>query len=655
MSTALVLTAIFLAAVSGVPALFRKPSKTRRVSPESMLMGLASLVGLAGAAAAFLPGAGRVAVALPWGIAGGPFLAAVDPLSGLFLGPLFIVAGAGAFYGDAYWSECARPSWRRLRLFYGIVTGAIGLVLVARNFLLFLGAWEVMALGAFFLISTEWSDPKARRAGLLYLMTTHVGTLCLFGLFSLLFRATGTFAFVPLEVGVAGTAAGRAIFWLSISAFGLKAGLMPLHFWLPGAHAVAPSHVSALMSGVLIKTGIYGLVRVFSLVPDPPLAWGETVFLLGAVSGVLGVAFALGQHDLKRLLAYHSVENIGIITMGIGLGLVGRTLGIQAWVVLGMAGGLLHVVNHGLFKSLLFLGAGSVLHATGTREMDRMGGLLKVLPITGASFLLGAVAICGLPPLNGFVSEWFLYLGLLDGISRPASAWPWGALAVPVLALIGALALACFVKAFGVVFLGEPRRTVLHPAPEAPAMAWPMITLAAICVFLGLAPALMPPLLDPVVAVAAALPSSALPSLAAKAALKPLSAFVAALALLLAAGLAVALRSVAAARKDGTWACGYAAPKPSMQYTSSSFASWTVGLFRWALRPVAPAPLLARPFAKPSHFESHVDDTVLHWLLLPVFRAGARLASWGRLFQQGRIQIYLVYVFLTIVVLMFRV
>lgn len=660
MSTSVVLTAALVAALSGLPSLARRPRSTGP-SPETCLMGIAALLGLTGVVLAFFPGT-RGAVDIPWGIAGGPFQASVDPLSGLFLGPLFVVSAAGAFYGDVYWSETLHPSWRRLRVFYGILTGSLVIVFSARNFLLFLGAWEVMALSAFFLISTEWNDGKARRAGLLYLLATHVGTLCLFGLLALLFRANGSFVIGPLPAGLAATGTGKAIFWLAVVAFGLKAGLMPFHFWLPGAHAAAPSHVSALMSGVLIKSGIYGLLRVQSLFPDPPRAWGETVLLLGIVSGILGVAFALGQHDLKRLLAYHSVENIGIIAIGVGLGLVGRSLENPAWVVLGFGGALLHVVNHGLFKSLLFLGAGSAVRASGTREMDRMGGLLRVVPISGACFLVGAVAISGLPPLNGFVSEWFLYLGLLDGIGKPAaSIWPWGSLAVPALALIGALALACFVKAFGIVFLGESRTPAPRGADEPASMWVPMATLAVLCFVIGLAPMLVTPILDQAIAISAGAqgpvpgPHLPLPPLAAAATLRPLSAFLIGLALVLIASAIAVRRLTRDARRDVTWSCGYALPGPTMQYTSSSFAGWTVGLFRWALLPVTPANQLSRPFAKPFRFASHVNDAVLHRLLIPVFQAGVKLAIWGRRFQQGQIQIYLFYVALTIVILLFQV
>ena len=282
-----------------------------------------------------------------------------------------------------------------------------------------------------------------------------------------------------------------AIFVLALVGFGLKAGIMPLHVWLPGAHANAPSHVSAIMSGVMIKMGIYGLVRVLVLLPTPPLAWGYVLLGLGVVSGVLGVAFAVGQHDLKRLLAYHSIENIGIIVIGLGLALIGRTLDRADWIVLGLGGALLHVWNHALFKSLLFLSAGSVIHATGTREIDRLGGLAKAMPRTSLAFLVGAVAICGLPPLNGFVSELLIYLGLFGtlGIGE-GGACPMAAFAAPALALIGGLAVACFVKVFGVVFLGTARsEDARHAHESAWSMLGPMGVLMGCCLFIGLFPA----------------------------------------------------------------------------------------------------------------------------------------------------------------------
>src|SRR5262249_7376243 len=309
---------------------------------------------------------------------------------------------------------------------------------------------------------------------------------------------SGSFALNPLDPDHLSPGLTTAIFVLALIGFGLKAGIMPLHVWLPSAHANAPSHVSAIMSGVLIKMGIYGLVRVTSLLPTPPLEWGTGVLGLGVVSGVLGVAYAVGQHDLKRLLAYHSIENIGIIVMGLGLAMIGRSLGRADWVLLGLSGGLLHVWNHALFKALLFLSAGSVIHATHTREIDRFGGLAKNMPRTAIFFLIGAVAICGLPPLNGFVSEFLIYLGLFSTLGN-GNGWSFAAVAfaAPALALIGALAVACFVKVYGTVFLGTARTEQAdHVRESPPNMICPMAVLAACCFFIGMAPLVLTPILN---------------------------------------------------------------------------------------------------------------------------------------------------------------
>jgi hydrogenase-4 component B len=403
------------------------------------------------------------------------------------------------------------------------------------------------------------------------------------------------------------------------------------------------------MSGVLIKTGVYGLARTAAGFDHPPLWWGGTVLALGAVSAVLGVAFAIGQHDLKRLLAWHSVENIGIIFMGLGLALIGRAAGRPELVLLGLAGALLHVWNHGLFKALLFLGAGAVIHATGTRELDRLGGLLKRMPLTALLFLVGAVAICGLPPLNGFVSELFLYLGLLRAAATHDGRWWLGAaFAAPALALVGGLAVACFVKVCGAVFLGEPRTQAAAQAHEAPRlMLGPMAALALACFAIGLAPALAAPVLDAAASVfgVTARLGAAVPLGALTTAGLVLLATVAALG----AALAWRVRGAAAAP---TWDCGYAAPSARMQYTASSLAQTLVGLFSFALRPHASRPKLAGPFPVSAAFRSHVPDPVLDGLVLPGARHVARAFESLRFLQDGNAQAYLGYILLTLVLLL---
>ena len=329
----------------------------------------------------------------------------LDNISALFLVLLSVVAGAAAVYASEYWPDVSHPqSARAGRTWWSAMVATLALVLLVSNGLHFLIAWELFTLCAYFLITLDRQRGEVRSAGWLYLGASHAATLALFAFFALLAARTGSWELGPMQSAAQQHADLAPLFWLALFGFGLKAGLFPLHIWLPSAHANAPSHVSAILSGVTIKMGIYGLVRFSGWLPMPAGA-GWVVATLGVTSAVLGVAFALGQHDLKRLLAYHSVENIGIILIGLGFALIAVRSGNAAWGRLALAGGLLHIWNHGLFKALLFLGAGSVLHATGTREMSQLGGLWRTMPWTASLFALGAMAISGLPPLNGFVSD----------------------------------------------------------------------------------------------------------------------------------------------------------------------------------------------------------------------------------------------------------
>ena len=654
MSDGLVLAGILVVGTSGVPGLFAdgRGRACERYAAAAMVGG--GVLGIAGAVLALVQG-GSGGLAFPWSVPGGAFEVRVDALSALFLVQVFLLAGCGAVYGLAYWRQADHPATgRKLRAFYGVLAAGMALLVVAQQGLLFLAGWEVMALSAFVALTVEDRDPRVRESGYVYLASTRVGTLCLFAAFGVLYTVAGGLRFVVLPAGIATGAAGTAIFALAAVGFGIKAGVMPLHLWLPGAHANAPTHVSAIMSGVLIKTGIYGLLRVTSLFPDPPLWWGGTLLAAGAVSGVAGVAFAIGQHDLKRLLAYHSVENIGIICLGLGLALVGRTLGRPELVVLGVAGGVLHVLNHGLFKGLLFLSAGAVVHTLGTREIDVMGGLLKRMRWSGLAFLIGAVAICGLPPLNGFVSELFVYLGFARALTLPGPTWMAGAAAAAALALIGGLALACFAKVFGAVFLGEPRTERAAGAHEAPAaMLAPMGVLAAGCVAIGLFPGLAAPALDLAARAWAPELGASLPRLGALAPLGMVSAGAAALLLAVAVLWWLLHRAARAAPRElPTWDCGYAAPDAHMQYTASSFADTLVGLFAFLLRPRARRPHLSGTFPQQAHFHSEVPEVVLDLWVRPVLAAGARVSEWFRWFQQGSVHAYLVYVLATLLVLL---
>ncbi|WP_305043194.1 proton-conducting transporter transmembrane domain-containing protein [Geoalkalibacter sp.] len=592
---------------------------------------------------------------LPWAIPGGALALRVDALAAVFLLPLFLVAASGALYGLAYWPQRAHPgNGRRLRLFFGLISAGVMLLLSAANSLLFLLAWEFMALSGFFLITTEEHQSEAREAGFIYLVATHTGTLALFALFALLEQAAGSLLFPGAGALTLKGAEAAAIFLLGLFGFGLKAGLVPLHIWLPGAHAAAPSHASALLSGVMIKTGIYGLTRLTSFFAEIPPWWGATLLALGILSGILGVALALAQHDLKRLLAYHSVENIGIIALSLGMALLGRSYGVEALVALGLAGALLHVVNHGLFKSLLFLSAGAVIHATGTRELDHYGGLLKSQPWTGALFLGGAVAISGLPPFNGFISEWLLYLGAF-GAAQTEGPGPTAALlAAPALALIGGLALACFVKVFGVTFLGAPRSEAAHHAHEAPfLMRAPMIALLLACAWIGLLPQTLVPLLEQAVALWSAAPEASAGLSAPLAPLGWISALAWVLLLALALGVWWLRRRARGAARAETWGCGYALPSARMQYSASSFADFLVRLLRFGLWSERHGGAARGLFPEPGQFASHTPDLVLDRGLRPAFCGLAWLFRRLRaLIQNGLSACYLLYVALTLIVLL---
>ncbi len=640
----LVLAAIALAGASGVPGFFFAKSSAAGERIAASMLSAAAVLAVIVIGHVALKGS-PAELSLPWRIPGAALSVRVDGLAAFFLAPIFVIPALCAIYGLEYWPRASQmENGRRLRLAYGFIVAGLATTTVAANAILFLYGWEVMALAAFVAIGTEDQLPATRAASYLYLVATRVGTLCLFAMFALIYAATGSFALVPME----GIAPGRAtaIFVLALLGFGLKAGMMPLHIWLPSAHAAAPSHVSALMSGVLIKIGIYGLVRTLSLLPILPVWWGLLVMALGTISGVLGVAFAIGQHDIKRLLAYHSIENIGIILLGIGLAVVGRAVHRPELIVLGLAGALLHVWNHAVFKSLLFLSAGAVIHACGTRDIDRMGGLLPKMPRTSFLFLVGAVAICGLPPLNGFVSELLVYLGLFSAArSSEANVWLAPSLAAAALAFVGGLALACFAKVFGAAFLGHPRSNRFAAAHDGGGLLLaPMGALAACCVAIGLAPAAVVRFLDG--AVAAFAPAAISPSVHT---LVPFASLSIAFALLMAcvygAGALLISRVNRSTSAAGpTWDCGYATPEKRMQYSSSSFAEMIVGLFEWALRPKVHRERIAGFFPKPTRFESHVDDAVLDQLLRPATSSFGGWLNRLRWLQPGSLHLYLLYV-----------
>jgi len=573
-----------------------------------ILVGVGALLILLGAAAAMIPGRraviadGAFAIAVVGGcgacgiaalrtlsgipcpafawqptLPGGAWVMEMDVLSAWFLLLLAIVGGVTTVFGVTYMRrERAHGSVATVHAAWAILlAGMIG-VLLARSAVLFLLTWEAMAVSAYFLIMFEHDRDEVRRAGLLYLVLTHLGTLGLLVMFLAWGGSATSFTFTDLAAqGRSLPWAGAGILLLALFGFGIKAGVFPFHFWLPGAHAAAPSHVSALLSGVMLKMGIYGLLRVIALVGPPPAWWGWTLLGLGLASAVLGVLWALSQRDIKRALAYSSVENVGIVVLGLGLGTLGTTYRHPAVAQLGYAAALLHALNHALFKSLLFLGAGAIVRGTDTRAIDHLGGLARRMPRTALAFMTGCIAIAGLPPLNGFVGEWTLVRGFL-GAGLAGGPLRWTSLGAAAVGLVGALSLACFVRLGGAAFHGQPRARVADDPQNADAwLTPPMGLLAVLCLSIGLAPAIAVTFALRVAGLVSGVPDpgGTIPGLISSATSFGLLGALLLVVVAVAWALRRALFARAKRRSAATWGCAWPAPTPRMQYTASSFAA----------------------------------------------------------------------------------
>jgi formate hydrogenlyase subunit 3/multisubunit Na+/H+ antiporter MnhD subunit len=522
------------------------------------------------------------AVTLPLGI---PWLGArfrLDALSAFFLAVVALGAAAASLFALGYGRH--EPAPRRVLPFYPAFLAGMSIAVLADDAFTFLVSWEFMSLSSWALVMAHQRVPDNVRAGYVYLIMASFGTLALLLMFGLLAGPDGGYAFADMRAGQLSAGAAAVVLLLALIGAGSKAGLVPLHVWLPLAHPAAPSHVSALMSGVMTKVAVYGFVRiVFDLLGTPAWWWSMVVLALGGITAVMGVLYALMQHDLKRLLAYHTVENIGIIFIGLGLALAFRAHGMALAAALALTAGLLHVFNHSIFKSLLFFGAGAVLASTGERDMERLGGLIHHMPRTAFVFLVGCAAISALPPLNGFVSEWLTFQAILLSPQIPS----WGLkLLVPavgaLLALSAALAAACFVKAFGVTFLGRARTPAAEHARETDRFSLAaMFFFSALCLVAGVLPGFFIDALAPVVQslVGAHMPVqsgvdwlSIVPIAESRSSYNGLLVF---LFMLLSGALAAwTIHRLASdkVRRAPPWDCGYPDASPATQYTASSFA-----------------------------------------------------------------------------------
>jgi len=624
---------------------------------DRLAYGLAALVGIAAAALGsygMIGGVGTLRVV--WLVPLGGLELTLDPLGGFFLALIGFAAVPASIYAMG-----SSPGERRDRFAYLVFVLSMCLVPLAANTMTFAITWELMSLASYFLVLHDRESKASIYAGWVYAVMTHAGLACLLAGMLLLGAWTGSPRFEDWRAAAPALsgAARNAVFVLLGLGFAGKAGVIPLHVWLPLAHPAAPSHVSALMSSVMIKLGVYGLLRVsLDWLGAGPAWWGVAILIAGAASSVIGVLYALVDHDLKRLLAFHSIENIGIILLGVGSAVLYHGAGLPAPALLGLAAALYHTVNHAAFKALLFLGAGAVVHATGTRNMEELGGLIKRMPWTAACFLVGSAAIAALPPLNGFVSEWLTFVALFQ--NRHLAAVGLNLvfiLGIASLALTGGLAMACFVKAFGITFLALPRSDAAAHAHEAPVtMRLAMLTLAASCVALGLGPTLVIPVLG---AVAASVLGEAPPATVGDWLTLHVSggyASLSTLAIAIALGAAllvplVTLSLVRASRRTRdyeTWGCGRIMQTARMEYTATAFANPFKRVFDFFYRPTKRLDIEFHPesrfFVQRIEYENPARSIFHDWLYRPaldLLRAGARAA--GAL-QSGSANLYLAYI-----------
>ncbi len=667
--------AVACALLSGVVSLFAVRRHPDFLHTGSFLFlflaGVASITAGGWALLTNLTVTDRLALGLPWL----EWHLRLDPLSGFFLVLLGTLVTAASLYGPSYTREYTHGEAPQplppLGVFTATFVLGMQMLLLADDALVFMIFWEIMSLSGYFLVVYQHQHAGNRHAAFLYLLLAHVGALVILLAFGVLAAFGGGLTFAQMRAAPLTPLWATLAFAFAFLGFGTKAGMVPLHVWLPDAHPVAPSHISALMSGAMLKMGIYGIVRVsYDLIGEVRWEWGVALLVVGTASALLGVLYALMQHDLKRLLAYHSIENIGIILMGLGMSMIFLGSGHPLLGTLGLVAALYHTLNHALFKGLLFLGAGAVLYRTHERDLERMGGLIQRMPVTAFMFLVGSVAISALPPFNGFVSEWLTFQTALqvpaldNGVLRMIMP-----IAAALLALTGALAAACFVKAFGIAFLGKPRTRHVAHAREVPmGMLLGMGWLAALCLVLGVLPTLTIEAMAPITRLLA---HTSLPAATAQGWLwltpvSPQGASYSApfvlLALVVVYGLGYLFlrRGAAPARRCYPWDCGFGSLTHRMEYTSTSFTQPIRRVFGavWKVdEAVETTTAGAGPIPRVTGIRHHLH--VQDWSWLKVYQPIGRLildaARRIGFIQTGSIHTYLKYSFGTLVFLLWIV
>jgi formate hydrogenlyase subunit 3/multisubunit Na+/H+ antiporter MnhD subunit len=599
---------------------------------------------------------------LPLGLPGLPFHFRLDPLAALFLAVIGGVGAGVSVFAAGYFRKGTGTPPGLLCLQYHLFLTSMVLVVLADDAYAFMVMWETMALSSFFLVTSNHRIAAIRSAGYLYLLVAHIGAIAILLCFGVLQANTGDYTFANMRAQHLSPFWSSAAFLLAVFGFGAKAGILPLHVWLPEAHPAAPSPVSALMSGVMLKTAIYGLLRVsFDLLQMHLWWWGVTLLALGLATAMYGVIFATVQTDMKRLLAYSSIENIGLLLVGMGLGLLFKAYHMDALAALALTACLYHVASHAFFKSLLFLGTGSVLHATGERNLGKLGGLMRYMPWVAWTSLIGVLASCGLPPFGGFVSEWLL---LQSFLFTPGLPDPFLNMLIPVVAaavaLVAALAGFAMVKFFGVIFLGQPREEKLARAHDA---AWlerlGLLWLVGGCLLLGLFPVHV---IEPIGRVTQLLVGYSLadavrgsgwfllaPISVERASYAPLVFLLVGAASCYLAVMLVRLLYRGELRRAVPWDCGYPAGNARMQDTSEGFGQPIRRMFApfFRLKLHFPSPFDTKPV-----YRVHIDDHFWHWIYVPIAVATEAVAKLVGRLQQGRIAVYLLYSFVTLIAML---
>ncbi|MDD5258844.1 MAG: proton-conducting transporter membrane subunit [bacterium] len=591
-----------------------------------------------------------------------------DPLSLFFLATILIVTIPSFVYSIGYLKKEYSPKKILLGqiLTFLFVLSMLAVVTVS-NMLAFLIAWEIMSLVSYFLVVFDSEHEKSIQAGTIYVVMTHAGTAFLVAAFLLLYQHTHSFDFNLVKVAsqTIPVHTRNIIFIFLLIGFGTKAGIVPLHIWLPYAHPQAPSHISSMMSGVMIKTAIYGLIRfIIYLLGVNDTWWGTLVLILAIISCLVGIIYALMEKDIKKLLAYSSVENIGIILFGVGLSMYFMSKNMSYWAVFALIAGLYHLINHAIFKGLLFLCAGSVYKAAGTRNMEKLGGLIRTMPITAACFLIGAMGISALPPLNGFVSEWLTLQAFFMGAwHTPGTDKLFLGFCAAMLALTSGLAAACFVKAFGITFLAKPRSSYAEKAIESPvSMRFGMLFLAGLTIIFGLGAAVIINILSRVAGASLGIDTSAMVFSVNNITIHPLagnamslSPLTMALILVLCGLLGWIIYKVYRKRaiSYNTWDCGYYRLDARHEYTATGFSKPLRIAFSFFLRPYRTTKKSGESFyhIKSMTYETHTTPVFKKYIYKPVLAITFKSAKFMRRIQPGSIHVYLAYIAITIFVL----